>query len=131
MVIGAKRVDCHAAGRKRIWCTVSPVRPFQRRKRGRHRVDLGRTKGALILSREPNLPTEKCLQKETSLSSMAIEHPNGRHKSSPGGNQRPECGKCVWGSVWREVQEEEGVGGLHKDLSTPIGPVSDTALKGS
>ena len=41
--------------------------------RGRSRVDLAWTKRALILSRKPNLPTERFLQKEASLSSMAIE----------------------------------------------------------
>lgn len=30
MGIGAKRVDYHAAERKRILCTVSPVRSFHR-----------------------------------------------------------------------------------------------------
>ena len=103
--------------------------PFIEGERGRPSVDLGRTKGALILSREPNKSTEKHVQKETSLSSMAIELPNGRHKSSPGGNQRPECGKCVWRSAHRKVQKTGGGG--YKDISPAICPISATALEGS
>lgn len=60
---------------ERILCTVSPVSSFHREERGRPSVDLGLTKGALILSREPNQSTEKCVQKETSLSNTAIEPP--------------------------------------------------------
>lgn len=97
MEMGAKRVDYHAAGRKRILCTVSPSGPFIDGERGRSSVDLGHTKGALILSREPNKSTEKHVQKETSLSSTAIEPPNGRHKSSLEGIKGQNVGNVFGG----------------------------------
>lgn len=85
MGIGAKRVDYHAAERKRILCTVSPVRSFHRggERGGGDSVDLGCTKRPLILSREPNQSTEKHVQKETSLSSMAIEPPQWTPQIKP------------------------------------------------
>lgn len=95
--------------RESVFCVLFPQSgPFIEGERGRPSVDLGCTKGALILSREPNKSTEKHVQKETSLSSMAIEPTNGRHKSGPAGNQRPECGKCVWRSAQREVRRNKG-----------------------
>lgn len=62
--------------RESVFCVLFPQSgSFMEGERGRPSVDLGCTKGALILSREPNQSTEKCVQKETSLSSMAIEPP--------------------------------------------------------
>lgn len=46
-------------------------------------VDLGCTKGALILSREPTQSTEKHVQKEISLSSMPIEPPQWTPQIKP------------------------------------------------
>lgn len=89
---------------ERILCTVSPVSSFHGEERGRPTVDLGHTKGALILSREPNQSTETWVQKETSLSSTAIEPPEYTPQIKPGGNQRPECGKCLWSWAQCKVQ---------------------------
>lgn len=70
--------------RESVFCVLFPQSgPFIEGERGRPSVDLGCTKGALILSREPNKSTEKHVQKETSLSSMAIEPPPPPPPSSP------------------------------------------------
>lgn len=70
--------------RESIFCVLFPRSgPFTEGERGRPSVDLGHTKGALILSREPNQPTERLVQKETSLSSMAIEPPQRTPQIKP------------------------------------------------
>lgn len=95
--------------RESIFCVLFPESgPFIEGERGWPSVDLGCTKEALILSRDPNQSTEEHIQKETSLSSMPIELPSAHHKSNPGRNQRPECGKCVWRSAKRKVPGTRG-----------------------
>lgn len=108
MEIGAKRV-VHHGGEKAYFVYCFPESgPFIEGERGWPSVDLGCTKETLILSRDPNQSTEEHVQKETSLSSTPIVLPNAHHKSNPGRNQRPECGKCVWRSAQRKVQGTRG-----------------------
>lgn len=134
MEIGAKRVDYHAAERKRILCTVSQSGPFIDGERGRSSVDLGHTKGALILSREPNKSTEKHVQKETSLSRTAIEPPQWTPQIKPWRESKARMWEMCLEVCAEESAEKQGrrkEGGLKRDPSSAIGPVSATALKES
>lgn len=96
-------------------------------------VDLGHTKGVLVLSREPNIPTERCLQKEASLSSMAIEPPmyatNQALEVIKGQNVGNVFGVPRLHS--RAQYSKKGGKGGNKNLSAPISPSFSCSLKGS
>lgn len=90
-------------------------------------VDLGHTKGVLVLSREPNIPTERCLQKEASLSSMAIEPPMDAAnqaleviKGQNVGNVFGVLGLCIEHSAGRKRERRETTTYLHQ--SAPLSP---------
>lgn len=123
--------------RESVFCVLFPQSgPFIEEERGGPSVDLGCTKGALILSREPNQCTEKHVQKETSLSSMAIESPQWMPQIKPWRESKARMWEmCLEVCAVESAggYEEEGVGGWrrYKDLSSAIGPISATALKGS
>lgn len=105
-----------------VFCVLFPWSgPFIEGERGGPSVDLGCTKGALILSREPNQSTEKHVQKETSLSSMAIEPPQWTPQIKPWRESKARMWECVWRSAQRKVEGyEEEEGAVCKTLSSAL-----------
>lgn len=123
MGIGAKRVDYHCSREKAyfVYCFPSQVLSKRRRERGPS-VDLSCTKGALILSREPNQSTEKHVQKETSLSSMAIEPPQWTPQIKPWRESKARMWEMcleVCAAESAGIRGRRG-GGRHKNLSSAI-----------
>lgn len=126
--------------RESVFCVLFPQSgPFIEEERGGPSVDLGCTKGALILSREPNQPTEKHVQKETSLSSMAIEPPQWTPQIKPWRESKARMWEMCSEVCALESARPRGRGGVggwwwwwaNRHLSSAIGPVTAAALKGS
>lgn len=118
-------------------CAASQVGSFHWRKIGRLCVGLGCTKEALILSRDPNQSKEKHVQKETSLSSMAIELSTAHTTNQALEEIKAHNVGNVDGGLSRGKCTDTrnpgggGGGGSYKRLSSAICLVSNKALKGS
>lgn len=119
--------------RESVFCVLFPQSgPFTEEERGGPSVDLGCTKGALILSREPNQSTEEHVQKETSLSSTAIEPQQWTPQIKPWRESKARMWEmCFEICCSRKCRETGQRGWGHKNPSSAIGPISATTLKGS
>lgn len=107
--------------RESVFCVLFPQSgPFIEEERGGPSVDLGCTKGALILSREPNQPTEKHVQKETSLSSMAIEPPQWTPQIKPWRESKARMWEMCSEVCALESARPRGRGGVVVGQQAPI-----------
>lgn len=88
--------DCRRGGKKAMAHTVFTVGPFHWEEGVGGFVDLGSTKRALSLSREPNLSTEKQVLMGNSLSSTAIQPPWWK----PQIKSRRESKAIMWGATF-------------------------------
>ncbi len=108
--------------RESVFCVLFPQSdPFIEEERGGPSVDLGCTKGALILSREPNQSTEEHVQKEASLSSMAIEPPKWTPQIKPWRESKARMWEmCLEVCAAESAATQGGGGGVRAAGQGPI-----------